>query len=45
MSERNNNIRKIKEAIMRLKGLLEWSDRIGSDEECEIEEIISMLKN
>ncbi len=33
-----------KEAIKRLKEMLEWSDRIGSDEICEIGEIIKLLE-
>ena len=32
-------------AISRLKSLLNWSDRIGSDEIHEIENIIKLLKN
>ena len=28
-----------------LEGMLEWSDRIGSDEIDEIKKIISILKN
>ena len=32
-------------AISRLKSLLSWSDRIGSDEIYEIENIIKLLKN
>ena len=32
-------------AISRLKSLLNWSDRIGSDEIYEIENIIKLLKN
>lgn len=35
----------MEEAIIRLKALLGWSDRIGSDEIGEIGEIISILKN
>jgi len=34
----------MKEAINRLKGMLQWSDRIGSDEIVEIREIIEMLE-
>ena len=33
------------EAIKRLEALLEWSDRLGSDEQDEIKEIISLLNN
>lgn len=33
-----------KEAIKRLKGILSWSDRIGSDEIHEINEVINLLK-
>tara|TARA_R110000796_G_scaffold1156_4_gene4494 strand:+ start:11 stop:136 length:126 start_codon:yes stop_codon:yes gene_type:complete len=32
-------------AISRLKSLLKWSDRIGSDEINEIKNIIKLLKN
>lgn len=35
----------MKEAIKRLKELLLWSDRLGSDEIYEIKEIIKLLKN
>ena len=35
----------MEEAINRLKSLLSWSDRIGSDEIYEIREIISILKS
>lgn len=34
----------MEEAINRLKGLLSWSDRIGSDEIHEINSIIHILK-
>lgn len=34
----------MKEAINRLKAMLQWSDRIGSDEIVEIREIIEMLE-
>ena len=34
----------MKEAIKRLKEMLRWSDRIGSDEIFEIQEIIKILK-
>jgi len=34
---------KILVAIDRLKGILEWSDRIGSDEVDEIQQIIKLL--
>ncbi len=34
---------KVKIAISMLKGMLSWSDRIGSDEICEINEIIKTL--
>ena len=33
-----------KEAIKRLKEMLRWSDRIGSDEIFEIQEIIKILE-
>ena len=33
------------EAIKRLEALLEWSDRLGSDEQDEIKEIISLLNS
>jgi len=32
-------------AIEGLKGILTWSDRIGSDERAEIENIIKILTN
>ena len=35
----------MEEAIKRLKGILQWSDRIGSDEIHEIREIITTLEN
>lgn len=35
----------MKEAIKRLKDLLGWSDRLGSDELDEISTIIGILKN
>ena len=35
---------KTKIAIEMLKGILYWSDRIGSDEISEINEIIKLLK-
>ena len=35
----------MKEAIKRLKDLLGWSDRLGSDELDEIATIIDILKN
>lgn len=34
----------MKEAKKRLKELLIWSDRLGSDEKYEIQEIIKLLK-
>mgnify|MGYP003115781261 CR=1 FL=1 len=34
---------KIKITISMLKGILSWSDRIGSDEIYEIQEIIKLL--
>ena len=34
---------KIKITISMLKGILSWSDRIGSDEISEIQEIIKLL--
>lgn len=33
------------EAINRLKAILQWSDRIGSDEIHEIKEIVNILEN
>ena len=33
------------EGITRLKGLLQWSDRLGSDEVDEIKEIIKILED
>lgn len=35
----------MEEAISRLRGILIWSDRIGSDEREEIKEIIKVLEN
>ena len=34
----------MKEAIKRLKEMLRWSDRLGSDEIFEIQEIIKLLQ-
>ena len=34
----------MKEAIKRLKEMLNWSDRLGSDEIFEIRQIIKMLQ-
>ena len=34
----------IEEAINRLKAMLKWSDRLGSDELVEIREIINLLE-
>ena len=34
----------MKEAIKRLKEMLRWSDRIGSDEIFEIQQIIKVLE-
>ncbi len=34
----------MKEAIKRLKEMLNWSDRLGSDEISEIQEIIKILE-
>ena len=34
----------MKEAIKRLKEMLNWSDRLGSDEIFEIQEIIKLLQ-
>ena len=34
----------MEEAIKRLKEMLRWSDRIGSDEISEIQEIIKILE-
>lgn len=39
------NIVKMKEIKKRLKELLLWSDRIGSDERCEILELIKICEN
>jgi len=36
---------KIKIAVEMLKGILNWSDRIGSDEISEIQQIIKLLNN
>jgi hypothetical protein len=36
---------KVKIAIKMLKGILNWSDRIGTDEISEIQEIIKLLTN
>ena len=36
---------KIKIAVEMLKGILSWSDRIGSDEISEIQQIIKLLNN
>lgn len=33
-----------KEAINRLKAMIKWSDRLGSDELVEIREIINLLE-
>jgi len=35
----------MKEVLDRLKLMLKWSDRIGSDEINEIEELIEILEN
>jgi len=35
----------VKIAIEMLKGILKWSDRIGSDEISEIQETIKVLKS
>lgn len=35
----------MKEIITRLKSMLKWSDRIGSDEIVEINEVITSLEN
>jgi len=35
----------MEEAINRLKNMLNWSDRLGSDEIAEIKEIISVLED
>ena len=35
----------VKIAIEMLKGILKWSDRIGSDEISEIQETINILRN
>ena len=35
----------MKEAIDRLWGILQWSDRLGSSEEAEIKDIIKILEN
>ena len=34
----------MKEAIKRLKEMLQWSDRLGSDEIVEIREIVEILE-
>lgn len=33
------------EVISRLKGMIAWSDRLGSDELIEIRELIKILEN
>lgn len=33
------------ESIKRLKEMIQWSDRLGSDELIEIREIIKLLEN
>lgn len=38
------NKKNIIEAIRMLKGMLKWSDRIGSDEIGELKEIIKVLE-
>ena len=35
----------MKQAIERLKQMISWSDRLGSDELLEIREIIKLLEN
>jgi hypothetical protein len=35
----------VKIGIERLENLVSWSDRLGTDEKFEIEEIIKILKN
>ena len=35
----------MKEALDRLWGILQWSDRLGSSEEAEIKSIIEILEN
>jgi hypothetical protein len=44
-AELNESKTKVRVAIRMLKGMLSWSDRIGSDEICEINEIIKTLNN
>ena len=34
----------MQEAISRLKAMLSWSDRLGSDEKAEIQEIINLIE-
>jgi len=43
MSEANLRVG-VQAAILRLESLLDWSDRIGSDEIYEVEQIIKLLK-
>lgn len=41
---RNRREKKImQEAVSRLKAMLSWSDRLGSDEKAEISEVIALL--
>ena len=35
----------MQKAIQKLESLLQWSDRIGSDEIYEIREVINLLKS
>lgn len=41
IQEKNKSI---EQAVKRLKGIIDWSDRIGSDEIHEIRAIIALLK-
>jgi len=45
IKENWKELRELENAIERLKGILTWSDRIGSDERAEIENIIKILNN
>jgi hypothetical protein len=39
-----DNYNKVLISIQMLKSMLEWSDRLGSDEKAEIESIIKILQ-
>lgn len=43
MSEANLRVG-VQAAVLRLEAILEWSDRLGSDEIHELEQIIKLLK-